>query len=468
VLRVVTQSVLADVRARALDVLLDPGLSPVVDLVAWRDGEVCTVAAARGRVSFTAAAPHHTVAVEGDDPVAAQDPLAPDDAPAQYPFARERVADLFRDANAPDLAVVHTGAHHWPERGGHLGEHGSLNHRQSRAPLLVAGAGVRDRGLLDRTARMTDAAALLRHACGAGDGLPDRVTGLVEPGARLVVGLLWDGANAHDLYALAEAGELPGVARMLETGCAYRGGSVAEWPSVTLTNHTSAITGVGPGTHGILNNAFWDRERRCSVVPNDSSTWHIACDSLRPGVQTVFESVRGATAAVNEPVDRGAGYSTFDLVRAQHTGDGARGMTGLLPDATTDPHASQSFVAANVEYASSTRVDALGWAQVSALLADPATVPRLLWWNSILPDTAHHEGGPRSEISRAGLRDSDRRLQALLDRLDALGLTEDTTVVLTSDHGSEAADPACRGDWLGALTAAGVHHHDEAYSFLYL
>jgi len=41
-------------------------------------------------------------------------------------------------------------------------------------------------------------------------------------------------------------------------------------------------------------------------------------------------------------------------------------------------------------------------------------------------------------------------------------------VLLTADHGMQAADPACTGDWDTALTEAGIAYRDEAYGFLYL
>ena len=129
---------------------------------------------------------------------------------------------------------------------------------------------------------------------------------LVAAGSRYVVGLLWDGANSNDLIDLATAGELPAVARLLDQGCALTGGAIAEFPSVTLVNHTSALTGVGPARHGILHNTFWDRQASRQVVANDASTWHKACDLLRPACATVFEVLGGPTACVNEPVDRGA------------------------------------------------------------------------------------------------------------------------------------------------------------------
>ena len=457
----------AELRERALAVLLDPSLAHVVDLVCWRDGDDVCVADSRGRVRL--AGDGTSTLLAGRDPVADQDPFSDDT--SCYPYAAARLHGLFCDARAPDLAVVHTGAHCWPERGGHVGEHGSLNGIQSRAPLLLSGAGVSARGLLDRVARTVDVAATLAAAAG-GDvtGMHGAPLDLVAPGAAHVVGLLWDGAQCSDLLALATSGALPSVARLLARGCALRGGAIAEFPSVTLVNHTCALTGVGPGTHGIVHNAFYDRDLGRQVVPNASDTWHSAMDWLRPGVRTVFERLpAGArSACVNDPVDRGASYSTFALVReAGVGGDGAGGMEAFLPPAEGDPHATQVHVAADADYRFSTRVDAIGLTQVLDLWRD-GVPPAFTWWNTMLTDTGHHAGGPRSAVARAAMADADRRLGVWLDLVEGRGLLDDVTVVLTADHGSEAADPQCTGDWDDALVAAGIPFRDEAYGFLYL
>lgn len=303
------------------------------------------------------------------------------------------------------------------------------------------------------------------------EGTP--LTDLVGPGARHVVGLLWDGANSNDVLHLAHTGELPGVARLLATGTALTGGAIAEFPSVTLTNHTSALTGVGPGRHGILHNVYFDRATGEQVIVNDVRTWHSACDQLRDGVETLFEALArdrpGATSAcVNEPVDRGADYSTFGLVRAAGNHGGAGDMGDYLPAADGDPHATARWVGENADYAWSTRVDALGLAQVQQLWAADAVPPDLMWWNTTITDTGHHGGGPYSEQARAALRDADARLCAFLDLLAERDLLAETAILLTADHGSEAADPTCQGDWGAALRAAGVRFRDEGYGFLYL
>ncbi|HET7531374.1 MAG TPA: alkaline phosphatase family protein [Mycobacteriales bacterium] len=478
-------SVTVDVamRERAVAVLCDPALAHVVDLVAWQDGDAVYVANSAGAARLTAGGAE---VLHGRDPVGSQDPLAftpltaeladpsPSNASNTYPFAFARLAGLFAADAAPDLAVVHTGSHHWPERGGHLGEHGSLGVVQSRAPLLLSGAGVTARGMLPLSARVVDIAPTLAWLAGVplsslsgmdGAALLD----VLAPGEnRHVVGLLWDGCNSNSLYALARSGELPNVARLLEQGCAFVGGSIAEFPSVTLVNHTSALTGVGPGRHGIVNNAYFDRRTAAQVLTNDAATWHRWSEWLAPGVRTVFERVDGSTASVNEPVDTGADYSTFALVRAGGSSDGAKSMNSLLPDPHADAQATQEHVRADADYAWSSSVDAIGLEQVLSLWPSAAEAPRLMWWNTLLTDTGHHAGGPHSTIAHDSMRDADKRLGVFLDHLERIGALSSTTIVLTSDHGSEGADPSCVGDWDEPLREAGVRFRDEAYGFIYL
>jgi arylsulfatase A-like enzyme len=66
------------------------------------------------------------------------------------------------------------------------------------------------------------------------------------------------------------------------------------------------------------------------------------------------------------------------------------------------------------------------------------------------------------------LRDSDSRLVAFLDHLDGLGVLDDVTIVLTADHGFEAADPAYTGSWRPALQGLGFPVRDEGPGLLYL
>ena len=87
-------------RDRALDVLLDPALAPVVDLVCWSEQGLVHVADSEGHSAL--ALDGTTTVLAGRDPVADQDPFSDDG----YPFAAARLHSLFSDPRAPDLAVT--------------------------------------------------------------------------------------------------------------------------------------------------------------------------------------------------------------------------------------------------------------------------------------------------------------------------------------------------------------------------
>src|SRR5947208_1523157 len=331
---------------RALDVLLDGALDPIVDMVLLARDGAYEARSHDGWVRFrrTEGGGYEKITGEGADPLADQstDKFAgleaelahpyPTRGENSYPFGFAQVAQLFDHPAAPDLCVIHSAAHNWEDQGGHRGEHGSLDVVQARAPFVVAGKGVRSDGLVPRAGRLVDVAPTLAELLGlapADDGayvrgqdgeVRDDVLDLGGGRPRHVVGFLWDGTNPNVLYAMAAAGEAPNVARLLEMGTAYLHGAMAGLPTVTLANHTSILTGRLPGHHGILNNAWFDRRSGRQIITNSSATWPTAMETLTPGVETIHDAVHRTwpdafTASVNEPADPGADYSTFDFFR---------------------------------------------------------------------------------------------------------------------------------------------------------
>ena len=463
----------------ALGVLLRDDLAHVVELaLCARDG-VVEAHGRGGSVGFTANG--DVVWTRGTDPIARQDPGAfaplsaelavrrPDASTNHYPFAYSNAAQLFEDPRAPDIAVVHTAAHNWEERGGHYGEHGSLDVIQSRAPLILSGAGVRSGERISGAARMIDVAPTLAHLLGIEGGLhgqQGRVLDEALTGERpaRVVAFLWDGTNANVLYEMARAEELPTIARLMADGVTYDHGLIASFPSVTLANHTTALTGVHPGRHGVLHNFYFDRVAGRSIVTNAPEVWHLARDEIAASAETLFEAVArsggGMTAAINEPVDRGATYATFDALR-----DGSfDGVASAMPDPDDVPGSTKEFVERKREYGWSSGADHLAVGQVADLWTQ--SPPRFTWVNMILPDAANHLGGPYSDMGYAGLRDTDARLGAIME---AIGWgSGDTAFMVLADHGMEESDRECVGDWKPALAAAGIRVRDEGEGFLYL
>ncbi|MEP7034368.1 MAG: alkaline phosphatase family protein [Dermatophilaceae bacterium] len=498
-------------RESVVAALTSQDLGSIIDLVVWVEaddaqpssapGPVAMAASHVGRVRLHRDGRHEVL--EGLDPIASEDPMAflpyqlecANPCPAtsrenSYPYAGSRILSLFSDpTRSPDVAVMHSPRHFFPHEGGHVGEHGSLDVIQSRAPLVLSGKGVRARGMVDAHARLVDVGPTLAALAGASDGairdaagdpLDGRVlSAYLEGEARTrpnVIGILWDGAHCGDLLHLAESGELPGLSRLIEHGVALRGGAVAQFPSVTLTNHTSILTGVGPGRHGVLGNVFYDRATGERVVPNDASTWHRSAEWLRPAVRTVFEMVNSVvpqgssprTACVNEAVDRGADYSTMARIRDSGSPSGAAGLGDQLPNARASVHLHDSSHLDDEYYSWGTQVDDLGLEQMLELWASPQTAPTLTWWSCVVSDAGHHAGGPRSAIARDSLRDSDSRLVSFLEHLDGLGITDEVTFLLTADHGFEGSGVTATGSWGPALEGLGIPFRDEGPGFIYL
>ena len=81
------------------------------------------------------------------------------------------------------------------------------------------------------------------------------------------------------------------------------------------------------------------------------------------------------TACVDEPVDRGADYSTMGLVRASESSRGAAGLDELLPDPRASAHLRTPAHLEDAYYAWATRVDDVGLQQMLQLWESAETAP---------------------------------------------------------------------------------------------
>ncbi len=496
-------------RDRVLEVLLSSALEPIVDFAAWSpEPDVYEIASAHGHLRFTrstdrpasdrrVSCSYPSELLSGEDPVARQDSSLFGDLEREradphphrrsnsYPFACEHLGQLFDHPSAPDLVVLHSASHFWGDQGGHLGEHGSLGVVQARAPFIVAGAGVRSLGTVDGSCRLVDVAPTILELLGCppppGSPPTERVVGqdgeivgdvVDRPGgARHVVVFLLDGTNPNVLYDLARRGAAPNVARLMEMGTAYGHGAIASFPTVTLANHTTILTGRHPGHHGVLHNAWVDRATGDQVVTNSPSTWASSMSWLSPGVETLHDALhRGLpgslSISINEPCDVGADYSIFDLMRRGEPID-------RPPPAEELPDATSRFVRPSKDYRWSSLIDHTAVEQFCGIWGghyrgQDWPLPTFSWMNFTLTDAAFHEGGPYSEIAAASVRDTDLRIGHALEAVERAGVFDRTAFVLVADHGMQLADPNVTGDWDAALADAGLAVRDEGYGFLYL
>ena len=483
-------------------------LEPIVEVVLRATGEHTYEArSAEGRVAFRREAEgtgwrFEVTEVDGRDPLGDQstDRFAglgaelatrfPSRSENSYPFGYDTVAQLFDHPSPPDLCVIHSAAHNWEDQGGHRGEHGSIDVVQARAPFIIGGRGVKQLGMVPRSCQLVDVAPTVLALLGAepsggigrngdrredaylsrqdGDPLLDLLEG--EP-ARHVIGFLFDGCNPNVLYDMAARGEAPNVARLMAMGTTFEHGAMASLPTVTLANHTGILTGCFPGHHGILHNAWYDRESRSQVITNSNETWATSMQFLAPGVDTIHSAVKRAlpgsvTISINEPADAFADYSTFDLLR--------RGVAMNRPPGADDlPFSTERFVRPVKEYRWSSRTDHTAVDQFGGIWGGrfhdvDYPLPTFTWCNFTLTDAAFHEGGPHSEIAYASVHDTDARLGQILDAVERRGAWDETAFFLVADHGMEETNPSVRGDWGPVLQRHGIAYRDEAYGFLYL
>jgi predicted AlkP superfamily pyrophosphatase or phosphodiesterase len=257
----------------------------------------------------------------------------------------------------------------------------------------------------------------------------------------------------------------------MSMGTTFAHGAMASFPTATLANHTSILTGSHPGHHGVLHNAWYDRSLGRQVITNSPDTWATSMQWLQPGVETIHQVLHRHdpdvyTAAINEMCDVGADFSTFERMRRRQPVHFPRQPEGL-------PHSTERFVRPVKDYGWFTQVDHHGLTQALGVwrgrfIDTECPLPRFTWVNFSLTDTAFHHGGPHSDIARSSIADTDARIGEVVDAVAEAGRFDDTAFFVVADHGMEESNPEVTGDWGVALTSAGVAHRDEAYSFIYL
>ncbi|HTF34857.1 MAG TPA: alkaline phosphatase family protein [Myxococcota bacterium] len=490
-----------------LALLTDPEVRDQVDLVlTWRaaNGERCAayeVWSRRGLVRFVRRVGRdgrlafEVIELLGENPLARQDEAAlrtvqeettaarasgfDGDDPAQrfirtqhqsYPFAYERVAQLFDSPHAPDLAIS---PEDWSQ-GIQPGTHGALNVRQSRAPLWFAGPRVRS-GHHGLAARAVDIAPTLLSAAGFPkmDGCdatgrtssersvpPDvylkRQDGRVlteilnerAPAASRVYIFLLDGLSHTELERrlASDPAALPALRRLRERAAILSSGSIVNFPSITWPSHTTIGTGAWCGHHDVVNPSYYLREKGELVSPQGQQLHTEGFVSA--GVETIFEAFhrvhgpQALTASIYEPLGRGADHAVLE---GRNLADRAR-LRVLTAELLSDCD-SRWETDGQTGVARESLVDARGVAQVIELFTRPdLRAPHCVFHELTLTDGAGHDYGPHHPGLGAALDETDRRIGRVLDVIERRGLLEETLFVVTADHGMSPQDIALRAN----------------------
>jgi predicted AlkP superfamily pyrophosphatase or phosphodiesterase len=183
---------------------------------------------------------------------------------------------------------------------------------------------------------------------------------------------------------------------------------IPAFPSDTFPNHYGIVTGMFPGTHGIVANSFFDRERSASYQIGNAAaitdgTWY------------------GGTPIWSAAVRSGMVAASYFWIGSE------AGIAGFRPTYATTydggvPHSERI-------------------SQVLEWLSFPERYrPHFvtLYFSSV--DTAGHGGGPASDGVRNAVLGIDRDLGVLFDGLR--DVEPEVNVFIVSDHGMVDLDPA--------------------------
>lgn len=501
---------------RAIHALLsDEGVGDQVDLVlTWRDGVddepgAYEAWAQRGLVRFRrsiddeGALRFDVVEVVGENPVADQDQLAlstladerraatasgfdADDAVRRfiapehqsYPFAYERIAQLFDSPHAPDLAVS---PRDWCS-GTSPGTHGALHVRQARAPLWLSGPGVR-MGRHELAVRSIDIAPTCLAALGfplidgadatgrtssergvepdvllaRQDGrVVDEVLDPEGPQPTRLYVFLMDGMHQTELQDRLERDPdgLPHLRRLLARSAVLAGGSIVNFPSITWPSHTAIGTGTWCGHHGVVNPTYHLRDERRTISPQGLQVGtEVFASSSVESLSEAFHRVDpdAFTVAIHAPFGRSAKHAVLE---GRNLCDRAR-VKELTAELSADMH--PRWPGEHAAVASESLLDTRGVAQMAELLTrTDLPAPRFVYHELAVTDGAGHEYGPHSEGVNDALDESDRRIGRVLALLDERGLFDETLFVVSADHGMAPQDVELRANPTAHVLAAGL------------
>ena len=255
---------------------------------------------------------------------------------------------------------------------------------------------------------------------------------------------------------------LPNIRRLAEEGCIVEGGMTVSDPSVTWPNHTTLVTGLKPGRHGVLANGVLVRGGVGVPVKIDSNRDQI--DLVRvPTIADVAHAAGLRTAEVNWPCTRNSKSFDDQFPDVPNSLDYTtpRLRTELIEKGFLRDESQASFRSVSV-----VGLDYV-WTEAACHLIRQRK-PHLTLVHLLNNDATHHRRGAQTQDGYTANAYADMCVGRILDAIDDAGIRETTTVILVADHGFTLTPKAIRPNVVlrkaglltldgGELTEAQVH-----------
>ncbi|MBM3876643.1 MAG: alkaline phosphatase family protein [Verrucomicrobia bacterium] len=247
---------------------------------------------------------------------------------------------------------------------------------------------------------------------------------------RLVVLISVDGLASY--FHDDPKANLPALRKLASEGARAASMRVS-LPTVTWPNHTTLVTGVPPGMHGVLNNSYWDRAKNIAVPLIPDPLFNKEEIVKVPTVYDVAKQAGLKTGAIIWPATRGA--KTLDWTVPDC-------FSNSLWAAHSTPSLLAEFREAKIPYERQEEwCKAPGggiprdrmYAQMTAHVITRHR-PNLMLLHLVEVDHVNHQKGPRSPESYEAVAFADEMVKQVFDAANA-AFPGRLTFIVTSDHG---------------------------------
>ena len=247
---------------------------------------------------------------------------------------------------------------------------------------------------------------------------------------RLVVLISVDGLASY--FFDDPKASLPAIRKLAAEG-ARAGRMRASLPTVTWPNHTTLVTGVTPGRHGVLYNSYWDRAKGASVPLIPDPLFNKEEIVKTPTIYDVAKAAGLKTAAIIWPASRGA--KTLDWTVPDC-------FSNSLWTAHSTPSLLAEFREAKIPYERQEEwCKAPGggvprdrmYAQMTAHVITKHR-PNVMLLHLVEVDHVNHQSGPRSPESYEAVAFADAMVKEVFDAANA-AFPGKLTFIVSSDHG---------------------------------
>ena len=294
------------------------------------------------------------------------------------------------------------------------------------------------------------------------------LTAAVDPARDPIVILISVDGLAADNFHDSKV-DIPTIRWMAANGAqAERMQSV--FPSVTWPTHTTLVTGVSPGTHGVLGNAYFDRaqQKKIPLIPDP-----LFDKEEIVKVPTIYDVAQRAglkTAGVNWPASRNAKHLDW---QTPDVGDQAIYEKAITPSLLTELRAKGLPFEKQSEWAKAGNLSKAPRDWLYTRVAQHVLEkhrPNVLVIHYVTVDSFAHTNGSRSPEVRWAANDTDNRIRELMETVKSAGLADRTTFIVTADHGfvdySNNINITALLKTKGLMTVAGNNIVDRKVAFV--